>query len=55
MTLEHYQTSFEPLMYGVVVAIGLTLLLTETGWAVRDDSRIRNGKVRATVSQVSKP
>jgi MFS family permease len=55
MTLEHYQTSFEPLMYGVVLAIGLTFLLTETGWAVRDDSRIRNGKVRAAVSQVSKP
>jgi MFS family permease len=54
MTLEHYQTSFEPLMYGVILAIGLTLLLTETGWAVRNDSRIRNGKVRATVSQVSK-
>ena len=54
MTLEHYQTSFEPLMYGVVLAIGLTFLLTETGWAVRDDARIRNGKVRATAGQVSK-
>jgi MFS family permease len=54
MTLEHYQTSFEPLMYGVILAIGLTLLLTETGWAVRNDARIRNGKVRATAGQVSK-
>lgn len=52
MTLEHYQTSFEPLMYGVALAIGLTFLLTETGSAKGkgDDSRIRNGKVRATVS-----
>ena len=31
MTLEHYQTGFEPLLYGVAIAIGLTLLLKETG------------------------
>ena len=31
MTLDHYQTAFEPLLYGVGVAIVLTLLLRETG------------------------
>jgi MFS family permease len=35
MTLEHYQTAFEPLLYGVVIAIFLTLLLRETGPAGR--------------------
>ena len=35
MTLEHYQTTFEPLLYGVGLAIVLTLLLKETGPAVR--------------------
>ena len=31
MELGHYQTAFEPLMYGVVLAIILSLLLKETG------------------------
>jgi MFS family permease len=35
LTLEHYQTTFEPLLYGVAVAIVLTLLLKETGPAAR--------------------
>jgi MFS family permease len=35
MALEHYQTAFEPLLYGVGLAILLTLLLKETGPAVR--------------------
>jgi sugar phosphate permease len=35
MGLEHYQTAFQPLMYGVGLAIILTLLLKETGPAVR--------------------
>jgi MFS family permease len=35
MTLGHYQTAFEPLLYGVGLAIVLTLLLKETGPAVR--------------------
>ncbi|MGH7493037.1 MAG: MFS transporter [bacterium] len=35
MELEHYQTAFEPLLYGVVIAIVLTFLLKETGTAVR--------------------
>jgi len=33
--LSHYQTAFEPLMYGVIIAIILTLLLKETGPAAR--------------------
>src|SRR5262249_61166714 len=35
MTLEHYQTAFQPLMYGVGLAIVLTLVLRETGPAAR--------------------
>jgi MFS family permease len=35
MTLEHYQSAFTPLMYGVGLAIILTLLLRETGPVVR--------------------
>ena len=35
MTLGHYQTTFEPLLYGVAFAIILTLLLKETGPAAR--------------------
>jgi hypothetical protein len=34
-SLEHYQTAFEPLLYGVVLAIVLTLFLKETGPAAR--------------------
>ncbi len=32
-TLEHYQTAFQPLLYGVGLAIVLTLILKETGQA----------------------
>jgi MFS family permease len=39
MTLEHYQTTFEPLLYGVVLAVVLTLFLKETGPAVVRRSR----------------
>jgi MFS family permease len=35
MTLEHYQTAFEPLLYGVMLAIVLTFVLKETGSVVR--------------------
>jgi MFS family permease len=35
MSLEHYQTTFEPMLYGVGLAIVLTFLLKETGPAVR--------------------
>ena len=31
MSLEHYQTAFEPLLYGVSMAIVLTFFLNETG------------------------
>jgi len=34
-TLEHYQTAFEPLLYGIGLAIVLTFLLKETGSAIR--------------------
>jgi len=33
LELEHYQMAFEPLLYGVAIAIVLTLLLKETGSA----------------------
>jgi MFS family permease len=39
MTLDHYQTAFEPLLYGVGLAIVLTLLLKETGPAVSREPR----------------
>jgi len=35
MELQHYQSTFLPLLYGVAIAILLTLLLKETGPAVR--------------------
>jgi MFS family permease len=35
MTLDHYQMAFQPLLYGVALAIVLTLLLRETGPAAR--------------------
>ncbi len=35
MKLQHYQSTFVPLLYGVAIAILLTLLLKETGPAVR--------------------
>ena len=38
MSLEHFQTAFEPLLYGVALAIVLTLLLKETGPAARPPS-----------------
>jgi hypothetical protein len=35
MELQHYQTTFAPLLYGVAIAILLTLVLKETGPVVR--------------------
>jgi MFS family permease len=43
MKAEHYQTAFEPLLYGVGLALLLTLVLKETGSAVRPQSEARNG------------
>lgn len=39
MELSHYQAAFEPLLYGVAIAIVLSLLLKETGPAVQTVSR----------------
>jgi MFS family permease len=36
MDLSHFQTTFRPLLYGVAIAILLTLFLKETGTAVRE-------------------
>jgi MFS family permease len=35
LRLEHYQTAFQPMLYGVALAILLTLILRETGTAAR--------------------
>ena len=35
MTLEHYQAGFQPLLYGVAIAIVLCFFLKETGPATR--------------------
>jgi MFS family permease len=35
MTLEHYQVGFQPLLYGIVLALILTCFLKETGPAAR--------------------
>jgi MFS family permease len=40
MALEHYQTAFEPLLYGVVLAIVLTLVLHETGAGAARPARV---------------
>lgn len=41
MELEHYQSAFLPLIYGVAIAIVLTLLLKETGTAVQRADAVR--------------
>ena len=40
MELEHFQTAFTPLLYGVAIAIILALILKETGSAVRKNSEV---------------
>ncbi len=47
LTLEHYQTSFTLLLYGVVVAMALVLILRETGPAAR---RVGRPAAQAPVS-----
>jgi len=57
MQLEHYQTTFTPLLFGVGLAIFLTFFLKETGPAMRlpekvitrgsHESNAWNGKVRS--------
>jgi MFS family permease len=39
MTLEHYQTAFNPMLLGIVAAVILTCLLKETGPAARTDAK----------------
>ena len=65
MRLEHYQTAFAPMLFGVGLAILLTLFLKETGPAVKLSGRftargthepsLRNGKVRSAAGEVSQP
>ena len=64
MTLEHYQTAFEPLLYGVALAIALTFLLKETGTAVSSaravvegthESNNRHRQVRTDARALSSP
>jgi len=43
LTLSHYQAAFVPLMYGVGIAIVLTLLLKETGPAARQPAKAALG------------
>jgi MFS family permease len=43
MELAHYQLTFAPLMYGVALAIVLTLVLKETGPAVRPSTPVAAG------------
>ena len=38
--LSHYQTTFQPLLYGVILALALTLLLKETGPAGARSARV---------------
>jgi MFS family permease len=45
MTLEHYQASFTPLLFGVALAIVLTFFLKETGPAVQ--ARVPEARRRA--------
>jgi hypothetical protein len=41
LTLAHYQEAFVPLLFGVGIAIALTLLLKETGRAAHKPLQAR--------------
>jgi MFS family permease len=53
MTLEHYQTAFQPLLYGVGLAIVLTFFLKETGSAA--NARLKPSPVTVNNQIVSTP
>jgi MFS family permease len=53
MTLEHYQTAFQPLLYGVGLAIVLTFFLKETGSAA--NARLKPSPVTVKNQIVSTP
>jgi hypothetical protein len=44
MVLEHYQTTFQFLLYGVGLAVVLTLILKETGPAVRSVATVESNE-----------
>jgi MFS family permease len=44
-SMSHYQTTFQPMLYGVALAFGLTLLLKETGPAVRPQAAAPRSEV----------
>jgi hypothetical protein len=44
--LEHYQTTFAPMLWGVVIAIVLALLLRETGPRGRGSAAVMAAEVR---------
>jgi MFS family permease len=50
-TLEHYQAAFQPMLYGIALAIVLTFLLNETGPAAAR----RPAAGRAAVDEVPRP
>jgi MFS family permease len=59
-TLEHYQTTFAPLLLGVAIAFVLTLILRETGPAARDEESVheredRDREIRSAADSVQEP
>jgi MFS family permease len=50
MQLEHYQATFQPMLYGVAIAVVLAFLLKETGPAVRQAVKASGGMAGQTES-----